>query len=149
MTRLKALAFVAVIIGVPLAVATFAQAVRPAVDPWSITSDDDTAANLTYLSTPGSQTAKVRAVIQADRARLKARAVVQPAKPARRVWLTVDGGQTLVDLDVHTSVVVGTTEVEFRESGFTTLRVPRTDAVVAHVKAYYGGAELNGKEGEK
>lgn len=123
---------------------------RPvAVDPWAITTEDDTAANLTYLSTPGSQTAKVRAVIQADRARLRTRVGSAAPTASRRVWLAVDGGQTLIDLDVYTSVVVGATEVEFRESGFTTLRVPRTDGLVAHVKAYYGGVELAGKEGEK
>lgn len=123
---------------------------RPAEPgPWSITAEDDAAVLATYRTAAGNLDDKLRAAVKADRARLKARVVVQSAKPARRVWLTVDGGQTLVDLDVYTSVVVGTTEVEFRESGFTTLRVPRTDAVVAHVKAYYGGAELNGKEEAK
>lgn len=138
--------FFATIVGVPLAVATFAQAVRPvAVDPWSVTSDDDTAANLTYLSTPGSQTVKVRAVILADRARLRTRVGSAAPTASRRVWLAVDGGQTLIDLDVYTSVVVGTTEVEFREGGFATLRTPRSDGLVAHLRAYYGGVDLSGK----
>ena len=147
MRRITCLAFVATIIGVPLAVATFAQAVRPVEpDPWSITAEDDAAVLDVYRKAAGNLDDKLRAAVKADRARLKARAVVQPAKPARRVWLTVDGGQTLIDLDVYTSVVVGATEVEFRESGFTTLRVPRSDGLVAHVRAYFGGVELGGSK---
>lgn len=144
MTHLRAIAFVATIVVSPLVVAAFARAVRPvAPDPWAVTTEDDTAANLTYLSTPGSQTAKVRAVIQADRARVKSRVGSAAPAASRRVWLTVDGGQTLIDLDVYTSVVVGATEVEFRESGFTTLRVPRSDGLVAHVRAYFGAVDLS------
>ena len=145
----------AVLVGIGVTVLTIVVAAsqappRPAEpDPWSITAEDDAAVLATYRTAAGNLDDKLRAAVKADRARLKARVVVQSAKPARRVWLTVDGGQTLIDLDVYTSVVVGATEVEFRESGFTTLRVPRTDGLVAHVRAYYGGVDLNGKEGEK
>lgn len=157
MTRVTASAFIATIVGVPLAVATFAQAVRPvAVDPWSVTSEDDTAANLTYLSTPGSQVVKVRAVIQADRLRVKARVGAETARPARRVWLdrAEEGkivGRQLIDLDVYTSVDIptGDGDILFYESGFATARAPKTPAVESHLRAYYGAADLGSKGGPK
>lgn len=120
--------------------------VRPVTtDPWGITTEDDNIANLTYLSTAGGQAAKIRAMIQADRARVKSRVAVETARPSRRVWIDTADGKVLIDLDVYTSIVIGAAEVEFRESGFATLRAPKTDALVAHVRAYYGGVDLTGK----
>lgn len=143
MTRGTRLAFITTVIGVPLAVATFAQAVRPVEpDPWSITAEDDAAVLDVYRKAAGNLDDKLRAAVKADRARLKSRVVVESAKPSRRVWLDTSDGKALVDLDVYTSVIITDKEVEFRESGFTTLRAPKTAALTAHLRAYYGAVDL-------
>jgi hypothetical protein len=149
MTHPRTITLIATIAVAPLVAAAFARSVRPAEsapDPWAVTADDDAAALDVYRRAAGNLDDKLRSAVKADRLRVKSRVVAETARPARRVWLDTTDGKALIDLNVYTSVVIGATEVEFRESGFTTLRVPRSDAVVSHLRAYYGGVELGGSK---
>ncbi len=131
--------------------------VRPTTpDPWAVTTNDTTAAVRTFTAGGASLEAKLAAVIQADRERLKPRVGNAAPKASRRVWLdrTEDGkivGMQLLDLDAYSSIRPSEDgrEYEFAMSEFVVARAPRSPALEAHLRDYFQPADLTGKEAGK
>jgi len=123
-----------------------------AADPWAITQEDDNTAILTFLSTTGDNTAKVRAAVRVDRERVKARVVEAPAVVKPR-WILVDNrnengaliGKTLVDLNVITKYDVpsGLSDVLLYVGGFVTVRTPATPEIKAFLAQHFAATDLS------
>jgi len=132
------------------------QAQRPkasAVDPWAVTQEDDNTAILTFLSTTGDNTAKIRAAVRVDRERVKARVGEIAPAPKPSTWIYLDGrdndgkptGKTLIDLSRVTSADIppGDGNIVLYETGFATVKTPKTPALEAHLRAYFGPVDLS------
>jgi hypothetical protein len=124
-----------------------------AADPWAVTQEDDNTAILTFLSTTGDNTAKVRAAVRVDRERVKARVGEAPATAKPSTWIYLDGrdndgkptGKTLIDLSRVTSadIPIGDGNIVLYETGFATVRTPKTPALEAHLRAHFAATDLS------
>ena len=125
-----------------------------AADPWAVTSEDDNAAILTYLSTTGDVAVKVRAAIRADRLKVKARVPaveVQPeadAVPSRimvdRINDDLTTSKHVLDLAAYDSVdFAADGRVVFGIGGFNVVKVKGTAALGEHLKGYYKYADVS------
>ncbi len=124
-----------------------------AADVWAVTQEDDNTAILTFLSTTGDNTAKVRAAVRVDRERVKARVGEAPATVVKPRWIYVDNrnengaliGKTLVDLSVITKydIPIGSSDVLLYEGGFVTVRTPATPEIKAFLNQHFGATDLS------
>lgn len=140
---------------VTLAALAEPQAQRPkaTADPWAVTTEDDVMVLDVYRRAAGNLDDKLRAAILEDRKRVKTRVGEAPATPKPSTWIYMDGrdndgkptGKTLIDLSRVTSldIPLGEGNIVLYETGFATVKTPKTPALEAHLRAYFGATDLS------
>lgn len=124
-----------------------------AADPWAVTTEDDVMVLDVYRRAAGNLDDKLRAAVRVDRERVKARVGEAPATPKPSTWIYLDGrdtdgkptGKTLIDLSRVTSadIPIGDGNIVLYETGFATVRTPKTSALEAHLRAHFAATDLS------